>query len=121
MKQLRHQLKLATMLGLLVAGLAGAFQNALALDAAGEGRRAWLKYNCYGCHGMRAGGGMGPAIAGEGEEIYEAVTYGKGEGMPAYGTLVNGTEIANMATYLRSINSSGEPMFLHWWELVPTQ
>jgi mono/diheme cytochrome c family protein len=32
------------------------------LDAVGEGRRAYLEFNCSGCHGNQAGGGMGPGI-----------------------------------------------------------
>src|SRR5207248_9628605 len=27
-----------------------------------EGRRLFVQYNCSGCHGGRAGGGMGPSL-----------------------------------------------------------
>ncbi|HEV7823005.1 MAG TPA: c-type cytochrome, partial [Burkholderiales bacterium] len=27
-----------------------------------EGRRLFIQFNCYGCHGGRAGGGMGPSL-----------------------------------------------------------
>ncbi|MFO1321479.1 MAG: c-type cytochrome [Burkholderiales bacterium] len=93
-----------------------------ALNAEGEGRRAYLKYNCYGCHGMNATGGMGPNIVHEDAgDVSEAVRRGEGEGMPAYGTLVTTTEINNIAAYLRSIGTAREPKFNDWWMPVPTK
>jgi cytochrome c551 len=89
------------------------------LSPAGEGRRAWLKYNCYGCHGMRAAGGMGPNIVHEGGEVGEAVREGEDEGMPSYGKLVSSTEITNLKAYLKSIGTANEPTFNDWWLPVP--
>jgi len=106
---------------LLLIGTLSTVHSAFALDAVGEGRRAWLKFNCYGCHGMRAGGGMGPNLAGEGGEVSEAVLSGEGGGMPSYKGIVTLTDVSNLAAYLRSINTAGEPTFLHWWEVVPSR
>ena len=31
-------------------------------SSAGEGRQLFVRFNCSGCHGGRAGGGMGPSL-----------------------------------------------------------
>lgn len=111
-------------LGLAVATaavLAASVVNAQTLSPAQEGRRAWLKYNCYGCHGMRAAGGMGPNVQHEGGEVGEAVREGEEEGMPSYRRILTATEIANLRAYLNSIGKPGEPTFMHWWEPVPSK
>lgn len=113
--------KSIVMLSVLAATTFAAIESAWALSPEGEGRRDWLKYNCYGCHGMRAGGGMGPNVAHETEDLREVVMRGAGEGMPSYSLLVNDTDIVNLGAYLRSIGTPSEPLFLHWWEAVPTQ
>ncbi len=90
------------------------------LSPAGEGRRAFLKYNCSGCHGDRAGGGMGPNIQhAEGDDVSEAVREGEEEGMPSYRRILTSTEISNIAIYLRSIGTTSEPVFYDWWLPVP--
>lgn len=97
-------------------------QSAPKLTPAGEGRRAYLRYNCYGCHGMRGGGGMGPNIArGEAEDLGEAVMEGKGGGMPSYRGIVSSTDISNLSAYLSSIGTPNEPTFNDWWVLAPTK
>lgn len=127
MSKLQHQLKIAAILSVLISGVFTTFQSALALDSAGEGRRAWLKYNCYGCHGMRAGGGMGPRLAGESEDVLEAVLKGEDGGMRSYKNIVNTTEINNLMAYLRTIKdpnqppAKSEPVFMHWWEANPSK
>jgi len=103
-------------------------QNAYALDGVNEGRRAWLKYNCYSCHGMYAGGGMARRLAGgEGEDVSEAVLQGHENGMPSYGKVgITATDIANLQTYLSGVNPTqgagqiGFPRFMRWWELTPS-
>ncbi len=98
---------------------AAAATAAASLSAEGEGRRAYLKYNCYGCHGMGATGGMGPNIVHESDEVSEAVWEGKEGGMPSYRRIITTTEIANIAAYLRSIGTPSEPKFNDWWLPVP--
>ena len=90
------------------------------LSPAGEGRRAYLKFNCYGCHGMRAGGGMGPNIVrADRDDVSEAVREGKDEGMPSYRRILTTTDINNLAAYLRSIGRANQPKFNDWWVPVP--
>lgn len=92
------------------------------LSPAGEGRRAFLKYNCSVCHGDRAAGAMGPNIQhAESGDINEVVKGGGEGGMPAYGTQVSATELANLGIYLRSIGTATEPKFYDWWVTVPTK
>jgi mono/diheme cytochrome c family protein len=96
---------------------------ALALDAAGEGRRVYLRVNCYGCHGGRVGGGMGPNFRGErpdAGDIREVIRQGDEGGMPAYPTLTD-TDINNLSAYFKTLRTPAEPTFTHWWETVPTQ
>jgi cytochrome c551 len=92
------------------------------LNAAGEGRRAYLKYNCYSCHGMYAGGGMGPNIVhAETGDVSEAVLQGEDHGMPSFKRYVTSQEINYLGAYLRSIGSAKEPKFMDWWEPVPSK
>ena len=117
-------------LSILIFGGLLLIQNAYALDPVGEGRRAWLKYNCYSCHGMFAGGGMARGLAGEGEDVSEVALAGHENGMPSYKNAgITAQEIANLTIYLNGVNSnpisgaanqSGYPRFMRWWQPIPT-
>lgn len=114
------KISLAT-LGLVACVLAQSAQ-AQNLGPAGEGRRLYLKLNCYGCHGMAAQGGMGPKIKGkERGDVAEKMLKGEGGGMPSYSAYVTTTDINNIAAYLQSIGTSSEPVFNDWWVPVPTK
>lgn len=90
------------------------------LSPAEEGRRTYLRLNCYGCHGMFAAGAMGPNIIGaERGDVSEAVLQGKDEGMPSYRAYVSSTDITNLTRYLGSIGTPAEPVFMDWWKKVP--
>ena len=92
------------------------------LDAVGEGRRAYLEFNCAGCHGDSAGGAMGPGIQhSEQGDVQEAVLRGdaKEGGMPSFKGCVTNTDVKNIAAYLRTIGTGNEPHWLDWWNLVP--
>lgn len=92
------------------------------LDAAGEGRRAFLRLNCYSCHGMHGTGGMGPNLVGEGsDDVSEAVLYGEEGGMPSFKGYLCTNDVTYLQAYLRSLGTSAEPTFTHWWEPVPSQ
>ncbi len=91
--------------------------SAHALDPAGEGRRAYLKYNCSGCHGNRGGGGMGPAVAGE--DDVDDILSGEDGGMRPYRGIVTSADLTNLRAYLLSIGKPNEPKFNHWWVPVP--
>jgi mono/diheme cytochrome c family protein len=91
-----------------------------ALDAAGEGRRQYLRLNCYSCHGMFAAGGMGPDIVGaEHGDVSEAVLQGEEGGMPSFRNYVTSTDITNLTAYLDSIGKQGSPVFMDWWVKNP--
>lgn len=88
-----------------------------------EGRRAFLKYNCYSCHGGRAGGGMCPEFRSnppDQDDVAEAVRNGTSSGMPAF-PMITSQEIADIAAYFHSLRTANEPTFTHWWEPVPSQ
>jgi mono/diheme cytochrome c family protein len=94
------------------------------LSPAGEGRRLYVKLNCSGCHGARAGGGgMGPKIAGqEAHDVFEKMQKGESAGMPAYpAEYVTTSNAAYLGAYLRSIGTPSEPRFVDWWVPFPTK
>jgi cytochrome c551 len=89
-----------------------------------EGRRIFLRENCYGCHGGRAGGGMCPSLREDPpdeDDVEEAVLEGTENGMPSYAGRLNRRDIANLAAYFATLRSPQEPVFTHWWEPNPTQ
>jgi mono/diheme cytochrome c family protein len=117
------QVKLRIFQSVAGLGLVLAATMASALGPAEEGRRVYLEQNCYGCHGGRGGGGMGPAFRREGADlgdVSEAVRRGESKGMPAYPKLT-AQDIQNLTAYFRSLRTSAEPTFTHWWEPVPTR
>ena len=86
------------------------------LNQAGEGRRLYLKLNCYSCHGMRAQGGMGPNIVhAEAGDVREAVWQGEDSGMISFKHYANKVDLKNLAAYLKSIGTAKEPRFNDWW------
>lgn len=91
-----------------------------ALGRIGEGRRLFLKLNCYACHGMYATGGMGPNIVGRDiATVRAAVLFGREGGMPSFAAYVDDRDIRRLAAYLQSIGSTVEPKFKDWWEKFP--
>lgn len=92
------------------------------LGPVGEGRRAWLKFNCYGCHGNNAAGGMGPNIQhAEAGDVASAVLQGDAVegGMRSFKGLASGTDAKNIAAYLATIGTKAEPTWLDWWNATP--
>jgi mono/diheme cytochrome c family protein len=90
------------------------------LSMAGEGRRLFLKLNCYSCHGMGATGGMGPNIVHEErDDVREAVLNGMEGGMPSFAAYVDEKDIRRLAAYLKSIGTDKEPFFNDWWVPLP--
>ena len=108
-----------------MATLAGVPVPARSADSAplppeGEGRRLFLKLNCYGCHGMYATGGMGPNIVhAERGDVREAVMRGEDGGMPSFHQYVGDKDIRRLAAYLKSIGTEKEPFFKDWWIDIP--
>jgi len=108
----------------LVALSALAMTASAQLTPAEEGRKVWLANNCYGCHGVRAGGSSfnAPPFRSEKAEqgdLQEVLREGGDNGMPAFPNLTS-TDAANLYAYLQSLGTSTEPTFLQWWEPIPT-
>lgn len=81
-----------------------------------EGRRLFQWYNCAGCHGDHAGGGMGPSLrdstwryGGTDPAIFASITQGRQFGMPAWGTKVPSGQIWQIVTYIKSLRTPNEP------------
>jgi len=88
-----------------------------------EGRRIYMRENCYSCHGGFAGGGMCPSLRKDRpqvDDVREAVRNGKPQGMPPFPELTE-VDIQNLCAYFQSLRTPREPTFTHWWEPVPTQ
>jgi mono/diheme cytochrome c family protein len=97
-------------------------------DAHGDivnGRKVFLRANCYTCHGGRAGGAMCPSLRADRpdfDDVEKAVLNGTPSGMPSFRGVVSRQEIADLAAYFQSLRTPAEPTFTHWWEPgVPAQ
>src|SRR5690606_5421986 len=70
------------------------------LQALALGRRFFVAYNCAGCHGDHAGGGMGPSLRDQ-EWIYgssdaqiaASIAEGRAYGMPAWSRMLTPEQI----------------------------
>jgi cytochrome c oxidase cbb3-type subunit 3 len=96
----------------------GSLRNPYAGDAGAreEGRRLFVAYNCSGCHGGRAGGGMGPSLRDslwtygrEDTQLYSTIVEGRPAGMPAWGAMLSQDQIWKLITYIRSLRTLDEP------------
>lgn len=91
--------------------------------AIAEGRKLYLKYNCYGCHGTMGGGGMGKAIndtgwayGGDDASVFKTITEGSQGGMPSFKQLAGDIEeedIWKIIAYIRSFYK-GDPDAIVW-------
>jgi cytochrome c oxidase cbb3-type subunit 3 len=84
--------------------------------AAVEGRELFVRMNCSGCHGGRAGGGMGPSLrdvdwiyGGLPAQIFSSVAEGRAYGMPAWGTQLPDDQIWKLVTYIETLRTPMEP------------
>lgn len=94
----------------------------ITLDPVIEGRRAFVRMNCYSCHGMGGhGAGMGPSLVGKANEM-DAVTGGEEGGMPSFKKNLCTNDIKNLSAYVASLGTKSEQTFTHWWERgLPTR
>jgi cytochrome c oxidase cbb3-type subunit 3 len=81
-----------------------------------EGRRLFVQYNCSGCHGGHAGGGMGPSLrdpswryGGDDAHIFATISEGRGQGMPAWGGKIPREQIWQLVAYIKSLRTPQEP------------
>jgi cytochrome c oxidase cbb3-type subunit 3 len=84
--------------------------------ATGEGRKLFNWFNCSGCHGDHAGGGMGPSLrdsswiyGGGDSQIFASIAQGRTKGMPAWGTRLPAEQIWKLVAYIKSLRTSSEP------------
>jgi cytochrome c oxidase cbb3-type subunit III len=87
-----------------------------ASGAAVEGRDLFVRMNCSGCHGGRAGGGMGPSLrdvdwiyGNTPAQVFSSVAEGRAHGMPAWGTQLPDDQIWKLVTYIGSLRTPMEP------------
>ncbi len=87
--------------------------NAVALQ---DGRRLFNWYNCSGCHGGHAGGGMGPSLRDEtwiygsrDDQIFDSIAQGRSKGMPAWGAKIPEDQIWQLVAYIKSMRTPQEP------------
>lgn len=81
-----------------------------------EGRQLFVQFNCAGCHGGRAGGGMGPSLRDEDWlygnadiKIFDSIVEGRGHGMPAWGFKLTEDQAWKIVAYIRSLRTELEP------------
>lgn len=81
-----------------------------------DGRRLFNWYNCSGCHGGHAGGGMGPSLrdrvwlyGNRDDQIFDSIAEGRSMGMPAWGTKIPESQIWELVTYIKSMGTPEEP------------
>ena len=84
--------------------------------AMGEGRQLLVRFNCSGCHGGRAGGGMGPSLrdvdwlyGDRDDQLYSSIAEGRGHGMPSWQPRMTPDQIWKLIAYIRSLRTSNEP------------
>jgi cytochrome c oxidase cbb3-type subunit III len=85
-------------------------------EVARQGRQLFVVMNCSGCHGGRAGGGMGPSLRDQDwiygsspAEIFSSIAQGRAHGMPAWGTRLPDQSIWMLVTYVQSLRTAHEP------------
>jgi len=81
-----------------------------------EGRKLFVQYNCAGCNGGRAGGGMGPSLrdgawryGSSPDRIFNSIAQGRGQGMPSWRSRLPPDDIWRLVAYIKSLRTSQEP------------
>ena len=84
--------------------------------ALGEGRQLFVRFNCSGCHGGRAGGGMGPSLRdadwlyGSADvQIFSSIVEGRAHGMPSWQTTLTPDQTWKLVAYIKALRTSNEP------------
>jgi cytochrome c oxidase cbb3-type subunit 3 len=82
----------------------------------GEGRQLFIRFNCSGCHGGRAGGGMGPSLrdvdwlyGSSDAQLFSSIAEGRAHGMPSWHTRLTADQIWKLVTYIKSLRTRNEP------------
>jgi cytochrome c oxidase cbb3-type subunit III len=84
-------------------------------QAMGEGRQLFVRFNCSGCHGGRAGGGMGPSLrdvdwiyGATDAQVFSSIAEGRAHGMPAWGSKLNDDQLWKLVAYLKTLRTANE-------------
>lgn len=90
------------------------YENNVAAMA--EGRELFVRMNCSGCHGGRAGGGMGPSLrdvdwlyGSTDAQIFDSIAEGRAHGMPSWGLHLPEDQIWKLVAYVKSLRTPDEP------------
>jgi cytochrome c oxidase cbb3-type subunit 3 len=80
-----------------------------------EGRELFIRFNCSGCHGGHAGGGMGPSLrdvdwlyGASDAQIFGSIAEGRAHGMPAWGVHLNDDQIWKLVAYIKTLRTPDE-------------
>ena len=89
-------------------------------EAIAEGKALFKKYNCYACHGMSGGGGMGPNLTdeiwqtGDGSDLSLLAQIREGKGnMPPFKAMITDDEAWKIIAFVRSLYK-GSPEKVKW-------
>jgi cytochrome c oxidase cbb3-type subunit 3 len=90
------------------AGASGPYEeNAYGVS---QGKTLYNQFNCSGCH-FQGGGGIGPPLmdadwiyGSRPENIFETISEGRPNGMPAFGGKINPDQIWQIVAYVRSMS-----------------
>jgi mono/diheme cytochrome c family protein len=89
-------------------------------EAIAEGQELFKKFNCYACHGMAGGGGMGPNLTdetwqtGDGSDANLQVQIKEGKGnMPPFKSLLTDDQVWKLIAFVRSLYK-GSPEKVRW-------
>ena len=81
-----------------------------------KGRQLFVRFNCSGCHGGRAGGGMGPSLrdvdwlyGNRDAQLFSSIAEGRAHGMPSWQTALTPDQIWKLVTYIKSLRTRNEP------------
>src|SRR4029079_18132589 len=84
--------------------------------AGGEGRRLFVNFNCAGCHGDHAGGGMGPSLrdtdwiyGNSDAQIFGSIAEGRAHGMPSWQSRLTADQTVKLVAYIKSLRTRNEP------------
>jgi cytochrome c oxidase cbb3-type subunit III len=84
--------------------------------ALAQGRQLFIRFNCSGCHGGRAGGGMGPSLrdvdwiyGSSDAQLFDSIAEGRAHGMPSWDTKLTVDQIWMLTAYIKSLRTSNEP------------
>jgi len=84
--------------------------------ALAQGRQLFVTFNCAGCHGGHAGGGMGPSLRDDSwiygstsSDIFDSIAEGRAHGMPAWGSRLPEQTIWQLTAYIESLRTPSEP------------